>query len=93
MFCRGTKHGMISVDWRSIPERRMISSEFLPAGIFCAADAKIIDGAVNGAGRAVRASAGEARKVQSGNVRNYAAAVGVGVVLLLVWFVIVRGIL
>ena len=57
------------------------------------ADAKIIDGAVNGAGRAVRASAGEARKVQSGNVRNYAAAVGVGVVLLLVWFVIVRGIL
>ncbi len=57
------------------------------------ADAKIIDGAVNGTGRAVRASAGEARKVQSGNLRNYAAAVGVGVVLLLAWFVIVRGIL
>jgi len=31
--------------------------------------------------------------VQTGNVRNYAAAVGVGVVLLLGWFVIVRGIL
>jgi hypothetical protein len=29
--------------------------------------------------------------VQSGNVRNYAAAIGVGVVLLLAWFVIVRG--
>ena len=44
MFCRGTKHGRISVDWRStFPERRMISSEFLPAGIFCAADAKIMD--------------------------------------------------
>jgi NADH-quinone oxidoreductase subunit L len=57
------------------------------------ADAHIIDGAVNGTGRAVQATAGEARKVQSGNLRNYAAAVGVGVVLLLVWFVVARGIL
>ncbi len=57
------------------------------------ADANIIDGAVTGTGRVVQASAGEARKVQSGNLRNYAAAVGVGVVLLLAWFVIVRGIL
>lgn len=57
------------------------------------ADAHLIDGAVNGTGRLVQASAGKARKVQSGNLRNYAAAVGVGVVLLLTWFVIVRGIL
>jgi NADH-quinone oxidoreductase subunit L len=57
------------------------------------ADAKIIDGAVNGTARVVRGTAGEARMVQSGNLRNYAAAVGVGVVLLLAWFVIVRGIL
>jgi hypothetical protein len=33
------------------------------------------------------------RKLQSGNVRNYAAAIGSGVVLLLVWFVVVRGML
>jgi NADH-quinone oxidoreductase subunit L len=57
------------------------------------ADAHIIDGAVNGAGEAVRATATGARKTQSGNVRNYAAAVGIGAVLLLVWFVVVRGIL
>ena len=57
------------------------------------ADAHLIDGAVNGTGKLVRATAGKARRVQTGNVRNYAAAVGVGVVLLLTWFVIVRGIL
>jgi NADH-quinone oxidoreductase subunit L len=57
------------------------------------ADSHIIDGAVNGTAHLVQGTAGEARKVQTGNVRNYAAAVGVGVVLLLTWFVIVRGIL
>ena len=48
---------------------------------------------MNGAGKLVRGTAGQARKSQSGYVRQYASAVGVGVVLLLVWFVIVRGIL
>jgi len=57
------------------------------------ADAHVIDGAVNGAGALVTATAGQTRKVQTGNVRNYAAAIGVAVVLLLAWFVIVRGIL
>ena len=55
-------------------------------------DANIVDGAVNGAGRVVREAATGGRHVQSGNLRNYAAAVGVGVVLLLGWFVIARGI-
>jgi NADH-quinone oxidoreductase subunit L len=54
-------------------------------------DATIIDGAVNGVGRLVRGTAQRIRTVQSGNVRNYAAAIGVGVVLLLGWFVVVRG--
>ncbi len=54
-------------------------------------DATVVDGAVNGAGKLVRGTANEARKAQTGNVRNYAAAIGVGVVLLLGWFVIVRG--
>ncbi len=57
------------------------------------ADAHVVDGAVNGTGAVVRATAGKVRKLQSGNVRNYAAAIGSGVVLLLVWFVIVRGML
>ena len=57
------------------------------------ADAHIVDGAVNGAGELVRGTAGQVRKLQSGNIRNYAAALGAGVVLLLVWFVVVRGML
>ncbi len=54
-------------------------------------DATVVDGAVNGVGRLVRSTAQRIRTVQSGNVRNYAAAIGVGVVSLLGWFVIVRG--
>ena len=57
------------------------------------ADSHLVDGAVNGTGRLVQGTAGEIRKLQSGNVRNYAAAVAVGVVLLLAWFVVGRGIL
>jgi NADH-quinone oxidoreductase subunit L len=56
-------------------------------------DAHIVDGAVNGVARLVRGSAGGLRKTQSGYVRQYAAALGVGVVLLLVWFVVIRGII
>jgi NADH-quinone oxidoreductase subunit L len=55
-------------------------------------DRTIVDGAVNQVGKVVRGSAGEARKIQSGYVRQYAAAIGVSVVLLLVWFVVIRGI-
>ncbi|MFT3851551.1 MAG: NADH-quinone oxidoreductase subunit L [Ilumatobacteraceae bacterium] len=57
------------------------------------ADANIIDGAVNGAGRTVREVAQGGRKVSTGNLRNYAAAIGCGAVLVLAWFVVVRGIL
>ena len=56
-------------------------------------DAHVVDGAVNGTGQAVRAAAGELRKGQTGYVRGYAAIIGIGVVLLLGWFVLVRGIL
>lgn len=54
-------------------------------------DAKVVDGAVNGVAKLTGAAAGQARRSQTGNVRNYAGIVGVGVVLLLVWFVIGRG--
>ena len=54
-------------------------------------DATVVDGLVNGIGRLVRGTGQRIRTVQSGNVRNYAAAIGVAVVLLLAWFVVVRG--
>ncbi len=56
-------------------------------------DAHVVDGAVNGVARLVRGSAGGLRKTQSGYVRQYASALGVAVVLLLVWFVVIRGII
>ena len=51
------------------------------------ADAKIVDGAVNGTGTLVRRIASTVRKTQSGFVRGYAAIVAIGVVALLAWFV------
>ena len=57
------------------------------------ADTKVVDGAVNGVAKLVEGAAGQVRKTQSGFVRQYAAALGVGVVLLLAWFVVIRGIL
>jgi NADH-quinone oxidoreductase subunit L len=56
-------------------------------------DKHVVDGAVNGTGKLVQATAGEMRKSQSGFVRGYAAIIGIGVVGLLAWFVVVRGIL
>jgi NADH-quinone oxidoreductase subunit L len=56
-------------------------------------DAKIVDGAVTGTAVAVKATAGEVRKGQTGYVRQYAGVIGIGVVLLLGWFVVIRGIL
>jgi NADH-quinone oxidoreductase subunit L len=56
-------------------------------------DATVVDGAVNGVGLAVKEVATEARKGQTGYVRQYGAIIGIGVVLLLGWFVVIRGIL
>ena len=55
-------------------------------------DKNVVDGAVNGTGKLVRGAAGGLRKGQSGFVRQYASLIGVAVVLLLLWFVVVRGI-
>jgi NADH-quinone oxidoreductase subunit L len=56
-------------------------------------DRTVIDGLVNGAGRLVRGSASVVRKSQTGYVRQYASALAVGVVLLLAWFIVFRGVL
>jgi NADH-quinone oxidoreductase subunit L len=50
-------------------------------------DAKVIDGTVNGVGALVRAGGGRLRRVQTGFVRNYALAVGVGAVAILAYMV------
>ncbi|MGI9600755.1 MAG: NADH-quinone oxidoreductase subunit L [Acidimicrobiales bacterium] len=51
-------------------------------------DTNIIDGAVNGAGRLVRLVGGPMRSLQTGLVRTYAAAVTLGAVLVVLWFVL-----
>ena len=54
-------------------------------------DKHVIDGAVNGAATTVRETAGELRKTENGYVRTYAGIIGVAAVLVLAWFVVVRG--
>ncbi|MEY4228433.1 MAG: NADH-quinone oxidoreductase subunit [Actinomycetota bacterium] len=49
-------------------------------------DAKVVDGAVNGAGIVTRSTSGVVRKVQTGFVRSYAVILSIGVLLLLAWF-------
>jgi NADH-quinone oxidoreductase subunit L len=53
----------------------------------------VVDGAVNGVATLVRETSNQVRKVQTGYVRQYAGVIGIGVVLLLGWFVVIRGIL
>jgi NADH-quinone oxidoreductase subunit L len=46
-------------------------------------DGRVIEGFVNGVGTVVRGVGGNARKLQTGYVRNYALAIGIGTVALL----------
>jgi NADH-quinone oxidoreductase subunit L len=48
-------------------------------------DNKVIDGAVNGAGRVVRVTGGALRRIQTGFVRQYALGIVLGAVVLLAW--------
>jgi NADH-quinone oxidoreductase subunit L len=50
------------------------------------ADSALIDGAVNGVGKTVRASSDSIRRLQSGSIRAYAASLFLGVVLILGWY-------
>jgi NADH-quinone oxidoreductase subunit L len=50
-------------------------------------DANVVDGAVEGTARGIRALALRLRRLQSGYVRSYALGIGVGAVALLGWFV------
>jgi NADH-quinone oxidoreductase subunit L len=46
-------------------------------------DAKVIDGAVNGAGWLARTIGGGLRKIQTGRVENYGLGIAAGLVLVL----------
>ena len=51
-------------------------------------DQGVIDGTVNGAGSASKGIVGELRRIQSGNIRSYAAWVAVGgaaVIAYMIW--------
>ncbi len=54
-------------------------------------DLGIIDGAVNGVATLVRESGGRLRRVQTGLVRNYALAVVVGAVAIIVFLAVRAG--
>ncbi|NBR92723.1 MAG: hypothetical protein EBT46_04415, partial [Actinobacteria bacterium] len=50
-------------------------------------DARVVDGAVNGAGALARGVGSVVRRSQTGFVRAYAAIIALGTVVLLAWFV------
>ena len=56
-------------------------------------DAGVVDGAVTGTATGVRSVAERLRRGQTGFVRNYSAIVVAGVLGVLIWFVIIRGVL
>jgi NADH-quinone oxidoreductase subunit L len=82
------------IDWRFWHDwfhERAIRDTFLKITDFLAnpIDKLVIDGAVNGTGRAVAWAAGGLRKLQTGYVRTYALALLVGVVLVVAWFALI----
>jgi len=62
---------------------RIVSEQGLWKGV----DARLIDGAVNGIGDAVRGGSEILRRLQTGSVRTYAASLFLGVVLILGYYV------
>jgi len=55
-------------------------------GLWRGVDVGVIDGAVNGVGAIVNASAGVLRRLQTGSVRAYAGSLFIGVVLMLGYY-------
>ena len=50
------------------------------------ADEALIDGSVNGVGKAIQGASSQLRKLQSGSVRAYASSLFLGVVLIVGWY-------
>ena len=69
---------------RAIVDPIVVGSE---KGLWRGVDVGLIDGAVNGMGRLVRAASGVLRLAQTGSIRAYAASLFLGVVLVLAYLV------
>jgi NADH-quinone oxidoreductase subunit L len=55
-------------------------------GLWKVVDARIVDGTVNGVGSVVRMTSGGLRRIHTGSVRTYSAALFLGAVLMLGWY-------
>jgi len=69
-----------------VPLRDFISTWFLWRFL----DSLVVDGAVNGSAAAIRGGSGLLRRLQTGQVQNYALSMLLGAVGLLFWYVILR---
>jgi NADH-quinone oxidoreductase subunit L len=55
-------------------------------GLWKAMDVGVIDGVINGVGATVRSASASLRRLQTGSIRTYAAALFLGAVLILGWY-------
>ncbi len=85
ILARGWRYDEVISSFMGGPGRKLFEVTAL-------ADAKVVDGLVNKIGNDTQDIGNIIRKIQTGYVRQYAAGIGIGAVLLLVWFVS-RGVL
>ena len=72
---------------RAVRRRRRPADQALSTTVLWkGADAALIDGSVNGVGKAVQGTSSVLRRLQSGSIRAYAASLFLGVVLILGWY-------
>jgi NADH-quinone oxidoreductase subunit L len=79
--------------WHDFFHDRVIRDTFVRISTFLndIFDTRVVDGAVNGTGRAANWLSGVLRRTQTGYARNYALAVFLGVVMLLAYFLFLAG--
>ena len=75
--------------WHDYFHNNLIRDSFITvADLFATVtDPHGVDGIVNGVGRTIRAASGQLRKIQTGNVGNYALSLFIGVAALVVYFI------
>lgn len=75
--------------WHDYVHNNIIRDTFLSVAdvLSTAVDPDGVDGIVNGVGKMISGFSGQLRKIQTGNVGNYALSLFVGVVALVVYFI------
>ena len=75
--------------WHDYVHNNLIRDSFIAIADVLAtvADPEGVDGIVNGVGRTIRGVSGQLRKIQTGNVGNYALSLFIGVTALVVYFI------